>query len=134
MPSQIEEEEEGGQSGLKKGCKQKKIYGIYSCVIFKPSINENDLAVDNAKWYRAKKMKPDVAALIAKTSEEQDFHKREKVYDSHREELQTQFRYFLVKVTSRVVLPTRPSFSSMFSPKTDAASAGPLKPTKSYSN
>ena len=39
-----------------------------------------------------KKMKPDVAAVIANTSQEQDFQKREDVFEANREMLQSQFR------------------------------------------
>ena len=48
--------------------------------------------MDNSKWYKVKKLKPDVAALLAKTSEESDFTVRESIFEQHREELQVQIR------------------------------------------
>lgn len=48
--------------------------------------------VNNEKWYKPRKVKPANAALIAKTSDEQDYLKREEVYTSHREDLTGAFR------------------------------------------
>ena len=89
----------------------RKEFMVLTWFIFKPSENGNDLAVDNSKWYIAKKLKPDVAAMFAKTNEEQDFAARESVYDSHREELQVQIRYISVKVISQVERSLSPPFN-----------------------
>ena len=51
--------------------------------------------VDNNKWYKVKKMKPDVAAKIANTSKEQQYEKREAVFEEERETVQSQIRYVL---------------------------------------
>ena len=52
--------------------------------------------MDNSKWYKVKKMKPDVAARIANTTKEQDFERREVVFEENREPLQSQIRYVLL--------------------------------------
>ena len=44
------------------------------------------------KVYKLKKMQADTAALIAKTSEEADFKKREEIFTAYREELVAEFR------------------------------------------
>ena len=44
------------------------------------------------KVYKLKKMPADTAALIAKTSEEADFKKREEIFAAYREELVAEFR------------------------------------------
>ena len=41
-------------------------------------------------------MKPDVAARIANTTKEQDFARREAVFEENREPLQSQIRYVLL--------------------------------------
>jgi hypothetical protein len=43
-------------------------------------------------------MKPDTAAVIANTSKEQDFLKREEVFEANREVFHTQIRYVFVKI------------------------------------
>ena len=60
------------------------MYGLKSVIVCSGVIPD--------KWYKTKKTKPEVAALIAQTSEEHDFAKREEVYCKHREELTMEFR------------------------------------------
>lgn len=44
------------------------------------------------KWHTNKKSKPEVKALIAKTSEEHDYIKREEVFKNNRDDLTVEFR------------------------------------------
>ena len=44
------------------------------------------------KWNKTKRTNPEVSALFAQTSEEQDFEKREEIYSKYRQELTTAFK------------------------------------------
>ena len=49
--------------------------------------------LDNEKWQRAKKAKPEAAARLRATNDETAFEEREKVFEAHRNELTAEFKY-----------------------------------------
>ena len=89
-------EDEGDEGDVEmepaaKKSKPKLIYGTYRMYI--TSTDLTDVAgVVADKWNRTKRTNPDVSALIAQTSEEQDFAKREEIYSKYRQELTTAFK------------------------------------------
>ena len=89
----VELEEDNGEEEptKKKGCKQKLVYGKFK--IFTDTNYSFTAGVDNDKWNVKKKVKPTVAALIAKTNEQVEFLKREEVYEANRPELTVVFRF-----------------------------------------
>lgn len=49
--------------------------------------------MDQDKWHRAKKAKPEAAAAIVATNSELDFEQREAVYEANRPALTAEFKY-----------------------------------------
>ena len=49
--------------------------------------------MDQDKWHRAKKAKPEAAAAIVGTNAEMEFEKREAVYEANRPALTAEFKY-----------------------------------------
>ena len=62
-------------SSHQKGKKEKNVYGV-----------------NNKKWYNKKRLTPLAKSTIADTSTENDFIRRESIFEEHREELQSLFR------------------------------------------
>jgi hypothetical protein len=86
-----DEDDDGEDPPAKKARKQKEVYGTVSDVL-KNELTSKNAGVIAERWHTKKKSRPEAKALIAKTNEELDFEKREKVYEDNREELTIEFK------------------------------------------
>ena len=82
--------EMGDEPPAKKG-KSKLIYGkTLNDLNIESSLDKS--GIDNDKWHKAKKARPEATAAISAVNAELDFTRREEVYKNHREEITAEFR------------------------------------------
>ena len=63
---------------------------IWSCNVYKKKFC--DAGVDQEKWNRAKKPKPEAVTALNTANSLNDFAQREAIYDAHRDELTAEFK------------------------------------------